>query len=158
MAQGSTKGIPIDTDSTFGSATDLLVPSTLAVKTYVATGMYTVLSASYAINAGSANTATTASYVSILAGPNIVVSYQPGGIAISGSISGGTYTSSIGNGSATNIGVTHNLNTRDVIVQVYDNATYETVLCDVIRTNPNFVTCSFTVAPTTNQYRVVIKS
>lgn len=69
-----------------------------------------------------------------------------------------TFATSIGNGSATNIGVTHNMGTRDVIVQLYDTTTYETIVCDIVRTDINFVTCSFKVAPGTNQYRVVIKS
>lgn len=69
-----------------------------------------------------------------------------------------TFATSIGNGSATNIGVTHNMGTRDVIVQLYDTTTYETIVCDIVRTDINFVTCSFAVAPGTNQYRVVIKS
>jgi hypothetical protein len=36
MAQGTTKGIPIDTDASFTANSDLLVPSQKAVKTYVA--------------------------------------------------------------------------------------------------------------------------
>ena len=65
-------------------------------------------------------------------------------------------TASVGNGTNTSFAVTHNLGTRDVQVQVYDNASYDTVECDVVRTNSNTVTVSFTVAPTTNAYRVVV--
>ena len=36
MAQGFTKGVPIDTDSTLSADSDLLVPSQKAVKTYIA--------------------------------------------------------------------------------------------------------------------------
>lgn len=36
MAQGTTKGIPIDTDASFTADSDLLVPSQKAVKAYVA--------------------------------------------------------------------------------------------------------------------------
>jgi hypothetical protein len=67
-----------------------------------------------------------------------------------------SYKTNIGNGTATNIGVTHGLNTKDIIVQLYDNSTFETVWCDVVRTDVNYITCSFSQAPTTNQYRVVI--
>lgn len=35
MAQGYTKGIPIDTDPTFGEFSDFLVPSQKAIKTYL---------------------------------------------------------------------------------------------------------------------------
>ena len=62
----------------------------------------------------------------------------------------------IGNGSLTSFGIQHGLGTRDVIVQVYDAATYDTVICDVVRTDANNVTCSFSVAPSSNAYKVVI--
>lgn len=65
-------------------------------------------------------------------------------------------TASVGNGTNTSFAVTHNLGTRDVQVQVYDNATYDTVECDVVRTDANTVTVSFAVAPATNAYRVVV--
>jgi hypothetical protein len=59
-------------------------------------------------------------------------------------------------GSATSYAITHSLGTRDVTVNVYDNATYETVETDIVRTDSNTVTVSFAVAPTSNAYRVVI--
>lgn len=65
-------------------------------------------------------------------------------------------TASVGNGTNTSFAVSHNLGTRDVQVQVYDNATYDTVECDVVRTDSNTVTVSFTIAPTTDAYRVVV--
>lgn len=65
-------------------------------------------------------------------------------------------TANIGNGTNTSFAVSHNLGTRDVQVQIYDNATYDTVECDVVRTDANTVTVSFTVAPTNDAYRVVV--
>jgi hypothetical protein len=65
-------------------------------------------------------------------------------------------SANVGNGSATSFTVTHNLATRDVVVNVYDAATFDTVECDVVRTDTNTVTVSFAVAPTSNAYRVVI--
>ena len=62
----------------------------------------------------------------------------------------------IGNNSNTSIAVTHNFNTRNVSVQVYDSATYDTVICDVVRTSVNVVTLSFSVAPDNGAYTVVI--
>lgn len=62
----------------------------------------------------------------------------------------------VGNGVNTSFAISHNLGTRDVQVQVYDNATYDTVEVDVVRTNTNTVTVSFTTAPTSNAYRVVV--
>ena len=63
---------------------------------------------------------------------------------------------SVGNGSNTSFAVTHNLGTRDVQVQVFDNATYDTIECDVVRTDINNVTVSFATAPASNAYRVVV--
>ena len=60
-------------------------------------------------------------------------------------------------GSATSYAVTHGLNTKDVVVEVYENATGETVYTDVVRTSTNIVTIGFAVAPASNEYRVVIK-
>ena len=67
------------------------------------------------------------------------------------------YAASVGDGAATSYTVTHNLNTRDVIVTIYDNSSpYAEVIADVQHTTVNTVTVLFTVAPTSNQYRVVV--
>lgn len=65
-------------------------------------------------------------------------------------------SASVGNGSNTSFAVTHNLNSRDVIVNVYDNASYDTVEVDVVRTDANTVTVTFASAPANNAYRVVV--
>jgi len=67
-----------------------------------------------------------------------------------------TYKASIGDGSSLTYDVTHNFGTRDVIVQLYDASSYDTVYADVVRTTTNYVTISFAVAPTTNDIRVLI--
>ena len=41
-------------------------------------------------------------------------------------------------------------------MQVFDNATYESVEVDVVRTSTTVVTITFAVAPSTNAYRVVV--
>ena len=66
------------------------------------------------------------------------------------------YSETIGNNSSTTFTITHNLNTRDVTVQVYDVSTYESVEVDVVRTNTSAVQVSFALAPATNSYRVVV--
>jgi len=66
------------------------------------------------------------------------------------------FSSAIGNGTLTQIPVTHNLDTRIVTVEVYDSATYNTVECDVVRTSTTVVTLGFTVAPAAGAYTVVI--
>ena len=67
-----------------------------------------------------------------------------------------SYAASVGNGTLTTIPVTHNLGTRDVIVQVYEVTTFDTVYVETVRTSTSVVTLEFASAPTTNQYRVVI--
>lgn len=66
------------------------------------------------------------------------------------------YAATIGDNANTVIAVTHNLGTEDVIVEVYDASTKETVICDVDRTGTNEVTLTFSAAPATNSLRVVI--
>lgn len=67
-----------------------------------------------------------------------------------------TYATSIGDGSATSYTVTHNLGSQDVIVQLYDASSLDTVYADVVRTSTSVVTIDFAVAPTTNDIRVLI--
>lgn len=67
------------------------------------------------------------------------------------------FSQDIGDGSATSYTVTHNLNTRDVRVEVFRNSgNYDTVLAEVRRTSVNAVQVVFSVAPTSNQFRVVV--
>lgn len=68
-----------------------------------------------------------------------------------------THKASIGDGTQVAFLVTHSFNTRDVMVELYDTATYETVYADVVRTSVNGVTILFNTAPTTGQIRVLIK-
>ena len=63
----------------------------------------------------------------------------------------------VGDGAATSYAVTHSLATRDVSVHVYENASpYAQVEADVEHTDSNNLTVKFSVAPTSNQYRVVV--
>ena len=66
------------------------------------------------------------------------------------------YAVSIGNGNDASFAVNHGLSTRDVIVQLYDNSTYDTVFADVVRTSTSVVTISFNSAPATNDIRVLV--
>jgi len=67
------------------------------------------------------------------------------------------YVTSIGNASATSYTVTHNLNSFDVMVQLYDVSSYDTVIADVVRTSVDVVTIDFSTAPTTNDIRVLVQ-
>ena len=66
------------------------------------------------------------------------------------------YVVSIGDGNATSYSVNHGLNTKDVIVQLYDVSSGDTVYADVVRTSTAVVTITFTSAPSTNDIRVLI--
>ena len=66
------------------------------------------------------------------------------------------YAVSIGDGTTLAYTVTHNLNSKDVIVQLYDNSSFDTVYADVVRDTVNTVIVTFTVAPTSNDIRVLI--
>jgi hypothetical protein len=65
-------------------------------------------------------------------------------------------SANVGNGTNTSFAILHNLNTRDVVVNVYDNSTWETVEVDIVRTDADTVTVSFASAPSSNAYRVVV--
>ncbi len=66
------------------------------------------------------------------------------------------YTGLIGDNSSTSIAVTHGLGTQYATAQVFDAGTNLQVECDVTLTSSTQTTFAFAVAPTTNQYRVVI--
>jgi len=85
-------------------------------------------------------------------------------------VSGGAYTYATqkqsatisGNSSATSFAISHNLNSRDVNVQVYQTSAtpdtqYAEVEVDIVRTSASVVTVSFATAPATGTtYNVVI--
>jgi len=68
----------------------------------------------------------------------------------------GKFAASVGNGSLTTITVNHALGTTDVIVQVFTVSGGAGVITDWVVTDANNVDVTFAVAPTTNQYRVVV--
>lgn len=62
-----------------------------------------------------------------------------------------------GNGTTKSFTITHSLNTRDVVVNVYDAASYEEVIVDITRTTTSAVKVDFNVAPATGtNYKVVV--
>lgn len=68
-------------------------------------------------------------------------------------------TSTIGDGSATQFDITHNFGTRAVMVEVYRNSgNYDSIICDVSRTDTNTVRLNFAQAPTSNQFTAVVMS
>ena len=72
-------------------------------------------------------------------------------------IRSGISASAIGTLTAASTVITHNLGTRDVIVQLYDLSTYDTVYADVSRTSTNTITVAFASTPS-NSVRYMIYS
>jgi len=84
------------------------------------------------------------------AGTGIDVTYSSGTATVSAQAT--AFSTTI---SATGT-ITHNLGTRDVIIQLYDTVTYETVYSDNVRTTTNTATITFSATPT-NPIRVVVQ-
>ena len=94
--------------------------------------------------------------ISAVAGTGITVT--SGGINIDTSVVVRKYAANVGDASSTSYTISHGLNTRDVQVTVYDNSSpYAEVICDVQHTSTSAVTLLFSIAPTSNQYRVVVQ-
>jgi hypothetical protein len=68
-----------------------------------------------------------------------------------------TYAVDVGDGAAESIDVVHNLNTRDVVVQLHLAAsTYDAVITDWVAKDANTITLTFAVHPSAAQYRCVV--
>jgi len=100
--------------------------------------------------------------VYVVGGPTVAISDGgTGGTTAAGARAslGATtkYATDIGDGSTTSYTITHNLNTKDIVVAFRDNVTpFAAVQTDWSATTVNTITVSFAVAPTTNKYRVII--
>ena len=66
------------------------------------------------------------------------------------------YKVSIGDGVNASYTVTHSLGTTDVVVQLFDVSSGETVYADVVRTSTSEVEITFGAAPATNDIRVLV--
>lgn len=66
------------------------------------------------------------------------------------------YAANIGNGALTSITVNHALNTTDVTFSIKTVSDGSIVYADVTVVDANNISVTFDVAPTTNQYRVVV--
>jgi hypothetical protein len=53
--------------------------------------------------------------------------------------------------------VTHSLNSRDVMVEVYHTSNYDTIFVDITRATVDTITVAFAAAVTDGDYRVLIK-
>lgn len=129
------------------------------------TGTITLGTTSLTINQfGGAGTSYTAGNGLTLAG-NIfsVLTPASSGIIVNGSgvsidttIVARKFSTSIGNGAATSIAVTHNLGTKDVSVTCRLVSTDEMIITDWVATDTNTVTLTFATAPAAASVRVTV--
>jgi hypothetical protein len=68
------------------------------------------------------------------------------------------YRETIGDGTSTSFVISHSLNTKDVIVQVYDTSSGLSSMVDVSRISVNQVKIDFQSAPASQSKRVLILS
>ncbi len=69
---------------------------------------------------------------------------------------GGSFSTTIGDGSSNPITVTHNLGSTDIFVSVHEISTGNLVDAAIVVTNSNNISLTFAVIPTSNQYRVSV--
>ena len=141
--------------TTLGTVTTGVWNGTIIAPAFGGTGVNTSAAANGQLLIGNGSGLTLAS---LTAGSGITITPGAGSITIAAT-GGGTVTkfaASIGNGALTSFTVTHSLGSKDVLVVIYDNSTNEEVQADVVHTSTTVVTLAFAVAPTTNQYRVVV--
>lgn len=98
-------------------------------------------------SAGIVELATTAE---ALAGTSTTTVVTPAGLAAR------SWAGSIGDGATTAITITHSLGTRDVIIQLFDNSSYDTVYADVVRATIDTAVITFSTAPALNDIRVLV--
>ncbi len=76
-------------------------------------------------------------------------------IGVTGEFSNRKYVATFGDATNTAYTITHNLGTRDLIIQLYDAATYDTIYADVARTSTTQATVTFSRPPGANAIRIV---
>jgi len=91
---------------------------------------------------------------SYTAGNGVLIS--SGVISVDPTVTARKASATIGDGSATTITFTHNLNTQDIHVAVKEVATNAGVITDYVANGVNTVQLTFGTAPTAGQYRVTV--
>ena len=84
------------------------------------------------------------------------VTITGGVVAVDPAVTARKASATIGDGAATTITATHNLNTQDVVVSVREVSGNAVVLADVVANGVNTVQITFGTAPTSGQYRVTV--
>ena len=84
------------------------------------------------------------------------IDISAGVISVDPAVVARKYSATIGDGSATTITVTHNLNTQDVSVSVKEVSSNAGVLVDWVANGVNTVQLTFGTAPSAGQYRATV--
>jgi hypothetical protein len=141
VAEGTTLG-----DTMWQMVTDSITLGTTSLT-------FTQFSAGVTYTAGNGLQLSAGAF-SVVADTGIAVSGS--GVAIDTAVVVRKYTTAVGNGSATDITVTHNLGTKDVHVQVRDSTTWQEVFVDNDAPTTNTVALHFSAAPASNAYRAIV--
>ena len=72
-------------------------------------------------------------------------------------VSASGYSADIGNAIATTFDLAHGLNTKLVLIEIFDNSTGATVYADVLRNTVSNVRVIVTTPPSTSKYKVLIR-
>jgi hypothetical protein len=131
-------------DQSTGDIDGLAITTVGTLDTGNATG---IVDTALVNRAGKVELATTAE---ALAGSDTARAVTPAGLAAR------SYRAAMGDGSATAFNIDHGLATRDVIVQLYDASSYETVYAQVVRTTTARVVVTFNSAPASNDIIVLV--
>ena len=103
---------------------------------------------------GENSTASNKGIVIVAGGNDISVSYSAGTATVSSAAQeNNTYAETIAD---TDLTIDHNLDTRDIIVQLYDTVTYETVYADIDRISVDRLGVTFASTPD-NSIRVLVQ-
>lgn len=152
---------------------DLIVIATESGNASPSTGNFTIAAGEGINTVGSGSTVTIsgedasetnkgivelATSAETITGTSTTLAVHPAGVkaAIVDYAAASGFATNIGDGTATSFAINHNLSSQDVIVQIYDNATYDTIFTDVTRSSIDTVTVAFASAPALNAYRVLI--
>ena len=90
-------------------------------------------------------------------GAGLGITVDSDSVAIDTAVVARKYATAIGNNADLQFTVTHNLNTKDVTVQIYENSgSGAQIEADVEHANVNHVIIKFATAPASNEYRVIV--
>lgn len=144
------------------SGPDVEVGDSFKAKVATTAGDHATVGSNWIIMQNNLSAATTtvsghtrfATQTEVDAGVLTNVAVSPATLASAGN--SGIVNGLIGDGSSTSIAFTHNLGNQYCIVQLYDAATNAEVQAGVTLTDANTVTLDFSVAPASNEFRVIV--